>query len=113
MNTELKNYLTVIQFNRICKYWRIFESLKYKFENFDNSKYMDWDEYTDEETIIECIKNNKRVDYRYDHLMWKMEYYEREYVNYIKEIGFELGDAKQDEILFNLLNNGIVIDVDA
>lgn len=106
------NYLTKIQYNKINKYWEIINKISYKLENFDYSKYMSYEYYSDddEETIIECLKNNKKIDNYKEKLEGKFTYYQQEYEKYINSIGFELNDTTYDEHLFNLLNNGIILD---
>lgn len=109
MNPKLTNYLNIKQYKNICKYWTIITTLKYKLNNFDYSKYMSYEEYSDdEETISECIKYNDLIQARNQILTGKLEYYELEYANYINKLGFKFGDRTQDEILFNLLNDGLI-----
>lgn len=111
MNATLNTYLNVKEYNMICKYWRIIEKYKSKLENFDYSKYMSYEEFSDdEETISECVEHNKYISNRYKKLEGRLNYYEQEYVNYVKKIGYELNDRSQNENLFNLLNNGILLD---
>lgn len=109
MNAQLSNYLNIHQYNKICKYWVIINKLNYKLSNFNKSKYTYCSEYSDEETILKYIENNNRIDNEYKEIKEKLDYYEKEYSNYINKIGFELNDKEQDEHLFNLLNNGILL----
>jgi len=111
MNTIYNNYLTPVQYNKICKYWRYINKVSCKLENFDYSQYKYYHEYADdEETITECINyNNEIYNYR-EKLKGKLIYYQKEYEKYINSIGFELINRTYDEILFNLLNDGIVLD---
>lgn len=124
MNELVGTYLTTIQYNKICKYWRIINKISYKLKNFDYSKYKyyavyldacsDDNEYNDEK--FKCIEHNKKIDNcigtletleTLEALESQLDYYQKEYEKYIGTIGFELNDQTQDEILFNLLNNGI------
>jgi len=111
MKEIFNNYLTAIQYNRICKYWKVFEKISYKLENFNYSNYRYYEEFSDdEETILECIEHNEKLDIYIQKLRGKLIYYQQEYEKYINYIGFELNDRTYDETLFNLLNNGIVLD---
>ena len=111
MNPELNTYLSVKQYNVICKYWRIIETYRSKLENFDYSKYTSYEEFTDdEETIAECIEHNNHISKRYEKLEGRLNYYEQEYVKYVNNIGYNFNDQTQNEHLFNLLNNGIILD---
>jgi len=111
MKEIFNNYLTTIQYNKICKYWKVFEKYSYKLDNFDYSKYRSYEEFSDdEETILECIEHNKKLDNYIEKLRGKLIYQQQEYEKYINHIGFKLNDRTYDEILFNLLNNGIVLD---
>ncbi len=112
MNAILKTYLNEKQYNMICKYWRIIEKYKSKLENFDySSKYMSYEESSDdEETIAKCVEYNKRIEKHYHKLQGRLNYYEQEYVIYIHNIGYKFNDKTQNEHLFNLLNNGILLD---
>ena len=82
MNKALNKYLNPKQYNKICKYWKFMNDTSYKLEH--EYAYMD-QEYT--ELLI---------------------YYEQEYEKYINSIGFELRNRTYDELLFHLLNEGIV-----
>jgi hypothetical protein len=111
MNTTLKTYLNAKQYNVICKYWRLIEKYKSKIENFDYSNYSCYEEFTDdEETIAECVEHNNRISKRYEKLEGRLNYYEQEYENYVNNIGYKFNDQTQNEHLFNLLNNGILLD---
>ena len=52
----------------------------------------------------------EKLDIYIQKLRDKLIYYQQEYEKYINYIGFELNDRTYDETLFNLLNNGIVLD---
>ncbi len=112
MNSILNTYLNVKQYNIIVKYWKIIEKYKSKLKNFHYSnKYMSYEEFTDdEETIEECIKHNTSVSEHFKKLQGLLNYYEQEYENYINKIGYNLNEQNQNEHLFNLLNNGILLD---
>ena len=105
-NNHYKNYLTERQFNHICKYWRIVNKLNKQLNNTNWSKreYDSW--YDSEEVITKCINYNTNLHDTFLKLLGSMEYYDTEIKKYINKIGYELNDKTQDEILFNLLNNG-------
>ena len=42
--------------------------------------------------------------------MGKLQYFEEEYKKYVFNIEYELNNQNYDETLFNLLNNGIIIE---
>ena len=108
MNPLLNTYLNEKQYNAICKYWKIIENYKSKLDNF---KYMSYEEYSDdEETVAEYIENNEHVDLRYNILQGRLKHYEEEYMNYLYSIGYKFNDQSQNEHLFNLINNGILLD---
>jgi hypothetical protein len=110
MNISLEKYLSIKEYNKICKYWRIIEKIKCKIDNFNYSNYMSYEEYSDnEEYITNCIIHNNVVKNRYITLNKKLNYFEDEYANYIKKLGFNFSDNTQDECLFQLLNNGILL----
>ena len=92
----MNTYLNIKQYNVICKYWSIIEKYKSKLDNFDYSKYMSYEEFTDdEETItehIEHIEHNNRIDKRYEKLQSRLNYYEQEYVNYVNKIDYKFND---------------------
>ena len=111
MNNILSNYLSQIQYNKICKYWKIIEKYSYKVEHFNYNNYKSYEKYSDdEERSKECIENNKRIDDNLQKIKNKLNYYEQEYEKYINTIGFELNNRNYDEHLFNLLNNGMILD---
>ena len=110
MNHIFKKYLNIIQYNKICKYWHIIDKLKFNIKNFDNTQYLYYDEYSDDDdTIIECLSHNKIINDNYKQLLHKLDYFEQEYYIYIDKIGYKLNDQSYDEHLFNLLNNGILL----
>ena len=51
-----------------------------------------------------------KLENHYDNLRGKLQYFEEEYKKYVFNIGFELNNQNYDEILFNLLYNGIIIE---
>jgi|688.fasta_scaffold351740_2 hypothetical protein len=111
MKEAFSNYLNAIQYNKICRYWRFINEASYNLDNFDYSRYMSYQDYSDdEETILNCINNNTKLDRSLEKLKGKLTYYQEEYERYINSIGFELGNRTYDEILFNLLNDGIILD---
>ncbi len=56
------------------------------------------------------VEHNKKLDNYIEKLRGKLNYHQQEYEKYINYIGFKLNDRTYDETLFNLLNNGIVLD---
>lgn len=113
MKQSLNKYLTVQQYDKIRKYWKIIKKLSYKVERFEyvRENYMTYEEHSDDEdTIYEPIIQNRHVDNYYETLRGQLKYFEEEYANYVNKIGFQFNDRLQDECLFNLLNNGIIID---
>lgn len=109
MNPQLNQYINETQYNKICKYWNIINNLTYKLENFNYSKYKYYELSEDEETIKDCNLHNKRINKMYKLLIEKINYYENEYIAYINKIGFKFNDSEQNECLFNLLNNGVIL----
>ncbi len=107
----MKNKLSAIEYNNICKYWRIFEKLNDKLTNFNKRyKYKNYsNEYDSDDEISASIEYNNKIRNNYSILENKLKYFEKEYVNYINKIGLKLNDPSQDEYLFNLLNNGIIL----
>lgn len=107
----LNAYLNIKQYNAICKYWRIIEKYKSKIDNLHVClKYKDYNEFSDdEEMLAECVKHNNRIDKRFEKLKGQLNYYEQEYANYVNKIGYTFNDQTQNECLFNLLNNGILL----
>ena len=95
----------------ICKYWRIIQKYKSKLENVNYSKYMSYEEFTDdEETITDCVEHNNRIFKCHEKLQGLLNYYEQQYAKYVNKIGYTFNDQTQNEHLFNLLNNGILLD---
>lgn len=71
---------------------------------------MTYEEFTDdEETITKCIEHNNRINKHYEKLQEQLNYYEQEYENNVNKIGYKLNDYTQNEHLFNLLNNEILL----
>ncbi len=66
--------------------------------------------YDDDNYILKCIVHNNRLDNRREKMRDKLMHYEQEYDKYINKIGLKLNDTTQDEHLFNLLNNNILLD---
>ena len=105
----LSPFLSQIKYNKICKYWSIIENITYKLDNFNFKRYeTDYKEEDDKE-YIKGNAHNKKIDSYHEKLVCKLKYYKQEYEKYINKIGFELNDQTYDEYLFNLLNNGIVL----
>jgi hypothetical protein len=94
------NDLTEKQFRKICRYWKIIEKLQYKVDHFN------W--YASYSS--ECKECKERVINKFDELNLKVKHFEEEYENYIHKLGFHLKDKTQNEHLYQLLNDGIVLD---
>jgi hypothetical protein len=107
MNPTLTAYLTVRQYNAICRYWRLIEMYKSKIAHIDYSRYSCYEESDDEDYIAECVRTNTRLDNYMEKLGGLLAYYEQAYVDYVDRIGYKFNDQTQDEHLFNLLNNGL------
>jgi len=107
----INNYLHITQYNKICEFWKIMEKLKYDLDNFENTLYWDYEDSDEEEIENKCMHNYELMINYKNTQQTKIEYYEKIYNNYVNKIGYELNDQSQDEILFNLLNNGILIDL--
>ena len=77
MEEIFNKYLTTIQYNKICKYWKYIDKFTYKLDNFDYLKYYrSYEEFSDdEETRIECIKHNEKINYYIQKLREKLNYY--------------------------------------
>ena len=72
---------------------------------------MSYEEFSDDEDfIIKCVENNQKLNNNLEEIKSKLNYYQQEYEKYLDSIGLELNDRTYDEILFNLLNNGIILD---
>lgn len=111
MYEDFSKYLTLYQYNIICKYWNIIEKINSQLEHFDYSAIQYRDLSEDEEEYEEIQENNNNIINFIGQLQLKIEYYEKEYEKHINKFGFKLNDITQDEKLFNLLNNGIEINI--
>lgn len=87
------------------------EKLMYKIKNFNWSMRKSHREfrYLDDESIEECLAYNKNIEKNYYQLKGQFEYIENEYIEYVKKLGFIFKDQSQDDCLFELLNNGILL----
>ena len=115
MNPQLNNYFNLKQYNTILKYWSIIESLKNKVEKFNNlhnnyTMYAYSDYHYEKEDIDRSYTMRFKLENYYDNLMGKLQYFEEEYKKYVFNIEYELNNQNYDETLFNLLNNGIIIE---
>ena len=112
MNQIYNEYLTQIQYNKICKYWKFIDKFLHQLNNFDyENKYRRYDEFLDNEEIIyECIEHNKKLDNLQLEIKNWLKYYYEQYELYLVSIGIRLCDNAQDEVLFNLINNGVILD---
>ena len=103
------SYLTQIQYNSICKYWRIINKLNSQIENFDYSMIHKTACVLctfDSNSCTICLSNNPYIKLL-NKLKGKLQYYQEEYEKYITKSGFKFSDQTQDEALFQLINNGI------
>jgi hypothetical protein len=110
MYVHYQPYLTEKQYHKICKYWKKINHLQFKIEHFDFSE-MDYCENSeeDEEIIRECENKNAAISAKINLLRSKLFFLQEEYVNYIDKIGMCLLDRSQNEILFQLINDGLII----
>jgi len=107
----LGKFLNKKQIDKICKYWRVILQYNHDIENFN---YAGFNVYTvyyddDDENIKEMLNYNKRLQTRLDTLNNRRAYFEAEYEKYLERNNMQLGDPSYDEILFNFINNGVVI----
>ena len=109
MFSTLNKYLTIRQYNTICKYWKIIRKYKSKIDNFDYSKYKNYKYLDDEEIITKCIEHNNNLNQCYRQLQGRLTYFKQEYIIYVNKIGYKFNDHSQNEHLFNLLNNGYIL----
>jgi len=110
MNPLLEKYLTMRQYRTIIKYWKIIENVKKHIEKLNLPEYCNSDNSIaninyyynpfsdDRDSIISGI-----------HYIGTLDYFEKEYIQYIHKIGYKLSDQSQDECLFQLLNNGLLL----
>jgi hypothetical protein len=111
MPPQFNKFLNQRQYDTICKYFKIIERLNKEKKILDQtSRYQTYDYWSDDDYILKCIDYNNRLNNQYKEIQDKLIYYEQEYNKYINKIGFKLNDTTQDEHLFNLLNNNILLD---
>ncbi len=125
MNATLTNYLSQSQYNRILKYWKLIGDTSDKLEQYEDYDYNIYiydtakhcgrsgmNKYNDM-TLGQALglrHNRKQINKELYRLRGLLAYYQQEYEKYIKTIGYTLDDRTYDEKLFNILNNGILID---
>lgn len=113
--------LTEQQYNKIVRFWKYINNIEKELNNLkiiinDHLGYSNvYDDgfnwkchetmYAENELYEQEIISTRSLD-----LLSKLDYYNNQYESYVNSIGFELGDYRQSETLFQLLNNGIVID---
>ena len=115
MNPSLTQYLTITQYNKICKYWRIFQ--KY-LDLIDQNTYNlsnKYDKYLGYEYISKCIQNHKRITIYNEQLSAQLNFYKLEYYKYLKKIGYDFNDIltqskiyTQNKYLYYLFIYGIL-----
>lgn len=111
MPPQFNKFLNQRQYNTICKYLKIIDRLNKEKNILDQtSRYKTYDYLSGDDYILKCIDYNNQLDDQREELHDKLMYYEQEYNKYINKIGLELNDTTQDEHLFNLLNNNILLD---
>lgn len=108
--------LTEKQYNKIIKYWSKIEKLENKINKYSNyiqvniginyGEYLDIDEV--DETIDYFVSARDALE-QYELFKNELIYLKSEYENYINELGYQFSDTNQDEKLFQLINNGILI----
>jgi hypothetical protein len=111
MNATLAEYLNVNQYNHVCRYWICVKNLTEKIDAFDySSMCRNYDDKYDDETNIENnIAYNINLRKIQEERIGRIKYLDDEYVLYLNKIGFSLNDTSYNEVLFNFLNNGIII----
>lgn len=112
MNPSLANYLTERQFNTLCRYWKTIERLREKASW--PLRYVSFDEYDDYAMDAEEMElrmaHNKKIRDSHKRTLGRLAYFEQEYDNYVvQQLGYQFNDGSQDEALFQLLNNGILL----
>jgi hypothetical protein len=111
--------LTEKQYNKIVKYWSKIEKLENRIDYYgcyikrindgDPWLYNDFFDTEDIDDAIDHLEKAKKVLEQYDCLKNELKYLKSEYKNYINELGYQFSDRNQDEKLFQLINNGILI----
>jgi hypothetical protein len=110
MHPDLEEYLTEKQFRKICQYWKRMDKLN---EHLDRPlTYRRYNEYMPDELIEETLRHNQELTTHHENIHSLLQYFETEYATYVESLGYQLRDASQPEILFNLLNNGILVEGD-
>ncbi len=72
--------------------------------------YRRYNEYMHDELIEETLQHNKQISLQHENIHLLLQYFEKEYANYVESLGYQLSDGSQPEALFHLLNNGILIE---
>lgn len=110
MTDKLLNYITKEQIEYISNYWLTMSKLLLQIENFDFSEIVYRDLSDDEEEYNEIQLNNYKIHQRYEKIQDKISKLNIQYEKYIEKLGLKFSDSTQDEILFNFINDGIIID---
>ncbi len=108
--------LTEKQYNKIVKYWSKIEKLENKINKYSN--YIQVNIGINYGESLDIDEVNKAINYfvsardaleQYELFKNELTYLKSEYKNYINELGYQFSDRNQDEKLFQLINNGILI----
>ena len=94
--TKLVDQISSSQYNNICQHWKTIEELIYELNHIHYSKKK-----------TESVEYNQKIETKVKILMEKLDYHQKEYEKYINDIGLQLNNQNYDDMLFNLLNNGI------
>ncbi len=106
------------QYNKIIKYWAKIEKLEKKIakyskyiSNFDNFEepYNGYLDMEDVDNTIDKLMTYRRALETYEMYQNELQYIKDEYEKYIYKLGYQFSDISQDEKLFQLINNGIII----
>lgn len=108
------------QYNKVVRFWKHINHIKkqLKILKIIISEYLgycdydydeiNWNSYEvmDAENIL---YEKEIIPTKSSEFLSQLAYYETEYEKYINSIGFELGNYRQSETLFHLLNHGFYI----
>lgn len=109
----LRRYLTDKQIRHIQRYWKQIEIDPHEHFNGDYWVGQNPDEYRRcgiymkyNKTKFISIEDERQ---RYDSYI---EYLQKEYKEYLNKLGYELENRSYNEILYNFLNEGFIMDTD-
>lgn len=113
------NELTEQQYNKILRFWKHIKNIEKQLDElepiicnymgYSEADEINWKGYEVSRAEHDLYEQDM-ISTKSSELLSKLDYYNNEYVAYINSIGFVLGDYSQSEILFQLLNHGIIID---